>query len=142
MRIVSRRSTDISGRSSRRWWSVISTAGILSADLPGFGVQTVERSASASYCPPRTPDGSRRDRRVFLKLDWKGFLTEWRVESILLLTVLLSLLLCLYFLAIDLAILSMILLFQDISRRKSRKIVKFLRVREIEFPMFLRPVEP
>ena len=56
----------------------------------------------------------------------KAFLTEWRVESILLLTVLRFLLLCLYFLAIDLAILSMILLFQDISGRKSRKIVRDL----------------
>ena len=39
------------------------------------------------------------------------------------LTVLLFLLLCLYFLANDLAILSMILLFQDIRGWKSRKIV-------------------
>jgi len=41
----------------------------------------------------------------------KVFLTEWRVEPILLLTVLLSLLLCLYFLAIDLAVLCVICLF-------------------------------
>ena len=41
----------------------------------------------------------------------KVFLTEWRVEPILLLTVLLSLSLCLYFLAIDLAVLCVICLF-------------------------------
>jgi len=43
-----------------------------------------------------------------------AFLSEWRVEPVLWLTVLLFLLLCLYFWANDLAILSMILLFQDI----------------------------
>jgi len=63
-------------------------------------------------------------------LDFVAFdpvvLTEWRVESILLLTVLLFLLLCLYFLANDLAVLSMILLFQDIRGWKSRKIVRDL----------------
>ena len=55
-----------------------------------------------------------------------AFLTEWRVEPVLLLTVLLFLLLCLYFLANDLADLSMILLFQDIRGWKSRKIVRDL----------------
>jgi hypothetical protein len=56
----------------------------------------------------------------------KVFFTEWRGESILLLTVLLFLLLCLIFLANDLAILSVILLFREIRGWKSRKIVRDL----------------
>jgi hypothetical protein len=44
----------------------------------------------------------------------KVLLTELWMESVLLLTVLLFLLLCLYFWATEIAILSMILLFQDI----------------------------
>jgi hypothetical protein len=56
-----------------------------------------------------------------------AFLTEWRVEPVLLLTVLLFLLLCLYFLANDLADLSMILLFQDIRRWVQEKKIPYYK---------------
>jgi len=53
-------------------------------------------------------------------------LTEWRVEPVLLLTVLLFLLLCLYFLAIDFADLCVICSFRTVNSGKLRKIVRDL----------------
>jgi len=56
--------------------------------------------------------------RPVIKEVEKVFLTQWGEESILFLTVLLFLSYCLYFLAIDPAVFSVICSFQDFSCRK------------------------